>query len=59
MTDKKDEAKERGLYREFFAFVRDNKKLWLIPLAVLAIVVVTAILLAQSGALAPFMYTPS
>jgi hypothetical protein len=53
------EAKERGLLVEFIAFVRANKRLWLIPLALLALLVVTAILLAQSGALAPFMYTPS
>ena len=59
MSDKKDEAKERGLFEEFVAYVRVNKKLWLIPLALLAILVVTAIVLAQSGALAPFMYTPS
>jgi hypothetical protein len=59
MSVEENGAKEGGLLREFFAFVRGNKKLWLIPLALLAILVVTAIVLAQSGALAPFMYTPS
>jgi hypothetical protein len=48
-----------AFFAEFIQFLRANKKLWLIPLALLAILVLLAVSLAQSGALAPFMYTPS
>ena len=59
MNDKKMDGPPVGLGREFLVFVRQNKKLWLVPLVLLAILVAVGVLLAQSGALAPFMYTPS
>jgi len=59
MKDAESKTEKPTLAEEFVTFVRGNKKLWLIPLVVVAILVVTAIVLSQSGALAPFMYTPS
>jgi Family of unknown function (DUF5989) len=59
MNDKKMETAATGLAREFVGFVGRNKKLWLIPLVLLAIVILLALALSQSGALAPFMYSPS
>ncbi|HEX9295966.1 MAG TPA: DUF5989 family protein [Polyangiaceae bacterium] len=58
MDDKKTET-ATGFAREFVGFVQRNKKLWLIPLVLIALVVLLALALAQSGALAPFMYSPS
>jgi hypothetical protein len=44
-----------GILREFWEFLKDNKKWWLIPL--LLILLVQAILLFLSGsAAAPFIY---
>jgi hypothetical protein len=59
MSDGPIEPKQRSFWAEFIEFLRGNKKLWLIPLALLAVLVLLAITLAQAGALAPFMYTPS
>ena len=59
MKDAEIKTDRPQLYEEFVSFVRGNKKLWLIPLVLVAILVVTAVVLSQSGALAPFMYTPS
>ena len=59
MKDAEIKTDRPQLFEEFVTFVRGNKKLWLIPLVLVAILVVTAIVLSQSGALAPFMYTPS
>ncbi len=45
------------LIREFFEYVKDNKKLWLIPLLVLLGIVALAIIVSQSQAIAPFIYS--
>lgn len=44
-----------GLVREFWDFLRHNKKWWLIPL-VLIILLQIALLLLSSSAAAPFIY---
>jgi hypothetical protein len=54
-----DKQAPSGFLQEFVTFVRHNKKLWLVPLAIVLVLLVTALLLSQSGALAPFMYSPS
>lgn len=49
-------AKSR-LIKEFFEYVVSNNKLWLIPLLILLLLIGVAALVAQSPALAPFIYT--
>jgi len=45
-----------GLLREFWDFLRDNKKWWLAPLIVVLLLIGALILLSSSVA-APFIYT--
>ena len=47
---------QTGFFREFWLFLRDNKKWWLTPL--LAILLVFGVLVVLGGtAVAPFIYT--
>lgn len=46
----------RELIREFVEYVRRHKMLWLIPAALVALLIVAALLMTQSNALAPFVY---
>jgi hypothetical protein len=43
--------------RELFTFLRVRKKFWLIPIVVLMLLFGALMLLAQTSALAPFIYT--
>ena len=43
--------------REFWAFLRVRKKFWLLPIIVMTLVFGVMLLLAQSSAIAPFIYT--
>jgi uncharacterized protein DUF5989 len=45
-----------GLLRELAAFLRENKKWWLVPVVV-ALVLVAALVLLGGTAAAPFIYT--
>ncbi|MEJ5283606.1 MAG: DUF5989 family protein [Brevinematia bacterium] len=45
------------LLREFFEYVIKNKKLWLIPLIILFAIIGLAIIVSQSQAIAPFIYS--
>lgn len=47
--------KEAGLLAELVAFVRDNKKWWLVPILVVLLVVGVLIVLAGTAA-APLIY---
>jgi len=50
------ETRQRGMFGELWAFMRTNKKWWLIPVIVtLALVGILVILSATSAA--PFIYT--
>jgi len=42
--------------REFWAFLRVRKKLWLLPILIVMLVMGVLLLLAQSSAVAPFIY---
>lgn len=42
---------------EFWQFLRVRKKLWLLPIAVLTILVGGLVTLTQGTAVAPFIYT--
>jgi hypothetical protein len=46
-----------SLMTEFVMFLRENKKLWLLPIAVSLVLLGTLLVFAQSSALAPFIYT--
>ena len=45
-----------GITRELWGFLRDNKKWWLLPLLVAALILGVFIFLSGTG-LAPFIYT--
>ena len=46
-----------NLAREFWAFMRVRKKLWLLPLIIVMLLVGLLLVLAQGSALAPFIYS--
>jgi hypothetical protein len=43
--------------REFWAFLRVRKKLWLLPILIVMAVMGALLVLAQGSAVAPFIYT--
>jgi hypothetical protein len=49
------DRREAGLLREFWEFLRHNKKWWLVPL-ILIIMLEAILLLLSSSAVAPFIY---
>lgn len=46
-----------GLVSELWAFMRERKKLWLLPILIVLLVVGGLLVFAQGSALAPFIYT--
>ena len=50
------EQEQPGLLREFWDFLRFNKKWWLLPILITLLVLGTFVLLT-STAIAPFIYT--
>ncbi len=50
------EGPQPGLMREFWDFLRYNKKWWLLPI-ILTLVVLGAFVLLTGTAFAPFIYT--
>lgn len=45
------------ILRELFAFLRQNKKLWLLPIVLVFVALGTLVVLAQGSVLAPLIYT--
>ena len=45
------------LMAELWAFMRERKKFWLLPIIVVLVLVGGLLVLAQGSALAPFIYT--
>jgi hypothetical protein len=45
------------LLQDTWAFLRERKKFWLLPIVVVLVLLGGLIVLAQSSALAPFIYT--
>jgi len=43
--------------KEFWTFLRVRKKLWLLPILIVMLVMGALLLLAESSAIAPFIYT--
>lgn len=46
-----------GLMGEFVLFLRQNKKLWLLPIVLTLVMLGALLVFAQTSALAPFIYT--
>ena len=46
-----------SLLRELWAFMRAQKKWWLLPIIVVMLLVGALLVFAQGSALAPFIYT--
>jgi hypothetical protein len=46
-----------GLISELWAFMRERKKWWLLPVIVVMVVMGALLVFAQGSALAPFIYT--
>ena len=46
-----------SLLSELWAFMRERKKWWLLPVIAVLLVVGTLLIFAQGSALAPFIYT--
>lgn len=46
-----------GLLGELWAFMRERKKLWLLPILTVLLIVGALLVFAQGSALAPFIYT--
>jgi len=46
-----------GLLQEFVLFLRENKKLWLLPIVIALVLLGALLVFAQTSALAPFIYT--
>jgi hypothetical protein len=63
MSDDKKKAfeqaqqeKQAGILKEFFLFLKYNKKYWMVPI-VLTLLVLAALILLGGTAVAPFIYT--
>ena len=46
-----------GLMREFWLFMKERKKFWLLPILIVMVLVGALLVFAQGSALAPFIYT--
>ena len=46
-----------GFLAEFWSFLRVRKKFWLLPLLIMIVLFGALLILAESSALAPFIYT--
>jgi hypothetical protein len=46
-----------GLVNELWAFMKERKKWWLLPVIVVMVVMGALLVFAQGSALAPFIYT--
>ena len=46
-----------GLVGELWAFMKERKKWWLMPIILVMVVVGALLVFAQGSALAPFIYT--
>lgn len=46
-----------GLVSELWAFMRERKKFWMLPIFIVLLVVGGLVVFAQGSALAPFIYT--
>lgn len=47
---------KQSLFKEFFAFIKEEKKWWMIPLVTVLLLLSGLILFGSSSPLAPFIY---
>ena len=47
----------KDLLQDLWAFMRERKKYWLVPIVIVMLLVGILIVLAPNSALAPFVYT--
>ncbi len=45
------------IFQEFWAFLKEQKKFWMIPIVVMLLLFGMLLVFAQTSALAPFIYT--
>ncbi|MBI3993443.1 MAG: hypothetical protein HY342_09225 [Candidatus Lambdaproteobacteria bacterium] len=45
------------LLKDLWAFLRERKKFWLLPIIVLSLLLGTLLVFTQGSAIAPFIYT--
>lgn len=43
--------------REFWGFLRERKRFWLLPIMIMMVIVGGLVVLTQGSAIAPFIYT--
>lgn len=48
---------EKGVLREFWQFLRQEKKYWLTPIIIVFVLFGLLVVFSQSSAVAPFIYT--
>ena len=54
--EKASEAKQDTLIAEFWAFLKQTKKFWLLPI-IIVMLLLAALLVLTSSSVAPFIYT--
>ena len=50
-------VEQRWLIRELWGFMRENRKLWLLPILAVTAVLAILLVLAEGSEVAPFIYT--
>lgn len=55
-TDFSDDEKPISLVREFYLFLTENKKWWMVPLIAFFLILMAAVVMTNSP-LAPFIYS--
>lgn len=45
------------LVKEFFQYIKENKKLWLLPILIILGLIGFVVIISQAPALAPFIYS--
>ena len=45
-----------SLFKEFYLFLKEEKKWWLIPIVLMLLVLSLLVVFAESSVLAPFLY---
>jgi hypothetical protein len=57
LAQKGRDMAKMSLVKEFTLFLKENKKLWMLPIVITLVLLGALLVFAQSSALAPFIYT--
>jgi hypothetical protein len=52
----KEQKSKPSFFAEFWSFVINNKRYWLLPLVIIVLLLAAFILFTESSALTPFIY---